>query len=268
MGTNLADLNEQLLLLIAQHLIVSSSVRPSKDRSPGSSATKSGANRDLFPHPAQSSALHSRVNINSLLNSNAEQSRQDTRKPVASVKASTQSRPRPVYLLPLLLTCRRIYAALSVEGNPTLYKWLYEITFDTAAVKRRWNRSFIPSWHFQESQGSPSGSDDTYRESKRRRSENAHTSQSRITGTASSTINLDYDNNHLLLAEEYRDRMKMFRRLKDWKHRRNEDLGDGGHSRVTEEEEDMQTVHDLWMMWWMVTEHGMFRRLPFIDARD
>lgn len=259
MGTSLADLNEQLLLLIAQHLILSSSIRSSEDRSPGSFTTRSGAKKDTTTHASQLSVLHSRVNINSLLNSNVDPDRPDIREPGRSRKELAQQhpRPRPVFLLPLLLTCRRIHAALSVEGNPTLYKWLYEATFDTSAVKRRWNQSFLPSWHFQEGQAPPSGSASTNREAKRRKSENARISQLPLTGSSSSTTTLDFNNNHLLLAEEYRDRMKMFRRLKAWNRHGNEHLADGGSPSAIEEE-DMQMVHDLWMMWWMVTEHGMF----------
>jgi hypothetical protein len=151
---------------------------------------------------------------------------------------------------------------LSVEGNPTLYKWLYETTFDTSAIKRRWNRSALPSWHFQESQAPPIESAVVYRDGKRQSVENAYTAQFRIPGSSSSAVNLDFDNNHLLFAEEYRDRMKMFRRSRAWNHLEDEYSAPATPRAV--EDDDMQMVHDLWMMWWMVTEHGSYLQQPSI----
>lgn len=270
MKASLADLDGQLLLLIAQHLILSSSIGDSSnDHISGPPSTAHGGTKNNLTHSGQLSALHSRVNINSLLNSNPDPSRQHTPQPVVSPKqcVESRSRPRPVYLLPLLLTCRRIYTALSVEGNPTLYKWLYEISFDTSAVKRRWNRSFLPSWHFQDTQASSREPELMHRDGKRRRSENAHiphfgvsgspTSHFRISAAASFTADLDFENNHSLFAEEYRERMRMFRRIRALNDLQDESSPDTQPPSVSGEE-DMQIVHDLWMMWWMVTEHGMY----------
>lgn len=153
-----------------------------------------------------------------------------------------------VYSATSLLTCRKIHDKLSVEGNPTLYKWLYEKTFDTAAVKRRWNKDKIPSWHFENDNdnGSDVDSDFILRETKRRKSGNGE-SLPISSVTSKQSPHLDLERNHSLLAEEYRDRLRIFRQfrmLNDSSNRENST-------------DDHEAEHVFWTIWWMVTEHGM-----------
>ena len=154
-----------------------------------------------------------------------------------------------VYSATSLLTCRKIHDKLSVEGNPTLYKWLYEKTFDTAAVKRRWNKDKIPSWHFENDNdnGSDVDSDFILRETKRRKSGNGE-SLPISSVTSKQSPHLDLERNHSLLAEEYRDRLRIFRRFRK--------LNDSSNQE-NPREEDPEAEHVFWTIWWMVTEHGM-----------
>jgi hypothetical protein len=142
---------------------------------------------------------------------------------------------------------------LSVEGNPELYKWLYERTFDTAAVKRRWNKSMIPSWHFQDDDGSTAESDTMYRAPKRRKSDTSGSVP--ISTTSSDSIpEPDLERNHSLLAEEYRDRMKIFRRFRSMNSPDGEEVETQDSTDAPVDGSD--PVHVFWTIWWMVTEHG------------
>jgi hypothetical protein len=258
MGTNLADLDRQVLLLVAQHLILISSAEHSNAKT-GSrlSSFDVGPNDDVSSGVSRQRALRSRTQIHSLLNLGPEDIRRhiSTTLPSLSQQLSegSQSRPRPAYILPLLLTCRKIHDMLSVEGNPELYKWLYERTFDTAAVKRRWNKSMIPSWHFQDDDGSTAESDTMYRAPKRRKSDTSGSVP--ISTTSSDSIpEPDLERNHSLLAEEYRDRMKIFRRFRSMNSPDGEEVETQDSTDAPVDGSD--PVHVFWTIWWMVTEHG------------
>lgn len=58
--------------------------------------------------------------------------------PVSSDSGTAKADSHPADLLPLLLTCKGIYAALSFTTNPRLYRDLYLVTFDTEAITRRY----------------------------------------------------------------------------------------------------------------------------------
>lgn len=58
---------------------------------------------------------------------------------------ATPAPHHPSPLLPLFLTCRSVYRALSFPNNPQLYKDLYFATFDHHAILRRyqWMKTHI-----------------------------------------------------------------------------------------------------------------------------
>lgn len=266
MGTNLADLDRQVLLLVAQHLILlSSAERPNDKLGSRLSSFDIGPNNAVSSSLSQQRALRSRTQIHSLLNLGPEDIHQhiSTKLPPLSqwLCEAHQCRPRPAYILPLLLTCRKVHDMLSVEGNPELYKWLYEKTFDTAAVKRRWNKSVIPSWHFQDDDNeSASESDHTYRATKRRKSDNSR-SLPRSSISTGTMQEFDLEQNHSLLAEEYRDRMKTFRRFRSF----NSPAEEEAVIQETEVDSKEDPVHVFWTIWWMVTEHGTHSLSPVTD---
>lgn len=257
MGTNLANLDRQVLLLVAQHLILLSSAEHPNDKT-GSRLSSF----DIGPNDSSSlsrqRALRSRTQIHSLLNLGPEDILRHTSSIVPSLSRQLTEgyscRPRPGYILPLLLTCREMHDKLSVEGNPELYKWLYERTFDTAAVKRRWNKSVIPSWHFHDDDESTAKSDTTYRAPKRRKSDSSG-SMPRSTTSSDSIPELDLERNHSLLAEEYRDRMKIFRRFRSMNSPDGEEVAQT-QDPTTDSTDGSDPTQLFWSIWWMVTEHG------------
>ncbi|KAJ9113828.1 hypothetical protein QFC19_000021 [Naganishia cerealis] len=262
MTCNLADLDPEVLLMIAQHLILSSSVSCAADDfdshlcKSSNSSTKNGSSR----YPA-STASSSRTDINALLNSTDSIQYRPFGENLSPLRQHSQaiqsSRPRPAFLLPLLLTCHKIHAALSVEGNPKLYSWLYETTFDTAAIKRRWTSATIPSWHFHQDTKSScysNGEDD--RCSKRQKLDDQ---QPIPPVSVSSNAYFDVTSDPSILAEEYRERLCMFHRFKAL-HVQFVDAG------IQDQKIEMlspQLVSDLWMIWFMITEHDE-KNIPVI----
>lgn len=265
MTCNLADLDSEVLLTIAQHLILASSTSLTAEDLDSELYNPGSSSKNALSRYPPSTASSSRTDINSLLNSSTTNSNVTRYRSLSgNISASQQSssssrstRPRPVFLLPLLLTCKKIYASLSIEGNPRLYCWLYEATFDTAAIKRRWTRTTIPSWHFNEhTTGYPdTGADDNHRSKRQRLDGRRHISPT-VSRSSISNESFDVGSNPSFLAEEYRERFWMFSRFRALHLR----YADAGILDQKAETLNSQLTSDLWMIWFMITEHGEFER--------
>ncbi|KAJ9116969.1 hypothetical protein QFC22_004627 [Naganishia vaughanmartiniae] len=269
MARNLADLDSEILLAIAQHLILTSSnsfTAGQFNSLPPYNPTSFRNN--LSSRYPPSTASSSRTDINSLLNSSTSNSNSTQYRPLnGNLPASHRQgpstsfpRPRPGYLLPLLLTCRKLHASLSVEGHPKLYSWLYEATFDTAAIKRRWTQATIPSWHFN---GNATGYPDTtvvesHRSKRQKLDRRRHISPTASQSTSSNEF-FDVSGDPSFFAEEYRERFCIFSRFKAL-HLQYADAGIQDQKATML---DSQLVSDLWMIWFMITEHDE-KNIPVI----
>lgn len=154
----------------------------------------------------------------------------------ASTSPSTISIINPSHLLPLLELCRSTYHALSFHQNPSFYARLYRMIFDSAAVDRRWNQPSLPRDQFQHHSSHPP---QPYRHPEAP----SYSSSSAAPGVGIFRVD------DRLLADEYRDRISLIRRMK--MVARYQRLDVNGITRRSDVE------RDLWAIWFMITEHDV-----------
>ena len=177
--------------------------------------------------------------------------------------------PHPEAMIPLMMTCHKIYAALRFNGNERLYQQLYLSTFDSEAVLRRYGkgtkqqrRKGVQLSSTESNTSNDGGRDGMIPSVQRMRSASLRRS-SFGTQMLNSSISEDSDGiqslnlltDPLPLANEYKERWNAIKRIR---HCAEEQVLEVEGVFVFED-----VVRDLWTVWWMVVENGKFFTADF-----